>query len=154
MPGASIRDMETRGVAEAALLGAAAGIRSMVPLATLGLTLPRRPLAYGAPVAVASAAELVYDKLPQAGERTAPGPLVARIGAGALAGGIAGYVLGTSMALTGAAGGLAALASTLLSHRARAAAARRVPPLVAALSGDLLAIGVAAVATQRLAHER
>lgn len=144
--------MENRGVAEAALFGMAAGIRSTVPLAALGLTLPRRRL-FGAPLAVAAAAELVYDKLPQAGERTAPGPLSARICAGAIAGGIVARVLGTSIALGAATGGLAALASTFLFHRVRAEAARRMPPLAAAVGGDLLAIGSSAVALRLLAHE-
>ena len=144
--------METRGVGEAALLGMAAGMRSTVPLAALGLTLPRRRL-FGAPLALASAAELVYDKLPRAGERTAPGPLSARIGAGAIAGGIAARVLGASIALGAATGGLAALASTFLFHRVRAEAARRVPPLVAAVGGDLLAIGSSAAALRLLARE-
>ncbi|MGZ3441426.1 MAG: hypothetical protein ACXVDD_18030, partial [Polyangia bacterium] len=108
----------------------------MVPLAALGLTLPRRRL-LGAPIALASAAELVYDKLPQTGERTAPGPLAARIGAGAIAGGIAAHVLGGSIALGAATGGLAALVSTFLFHRLRAEASRRVPPLAAAVGGDL-----------------
>ncbi len=145
--------METRGVAEAALFGAAAGIRSMVPLAALGLTLPRRRL-FGAPLALASAAELVYDKLPQAGARTAPGPLIARIVAGVIAGSIAGRVFGASIVLGAATGGLTALASTFFFHRLRAEAARRIPPLAAAVSGDLLAIGASAVASRRLAHER
>ena len=127
-------------------------MRSTVPLAALGLTLPRRRL-FGAPLALASAAELVYDKLPQAGERTAPGPLSVRIGAGAIAGGIAAHVLGASIALGAATGGLAALASTFLFHRVRTEVARRVPPLAAAVGGDLLAIGSSAVALRLLAHE-
>lgn len=144
--------METHGVAEAALFGMAAGIRTTVPLAALGLTLPRRRL-LGAPLALASAAELVYDKLPQAGERTAPGPLFARIGAGAIAGGIAAHVLGASIALGAATGGLTALASTFFFHRLRAEAARRMPPLAAAVGGDLIAIGSAAAALRLLARE-
>lgn len=144
--------METRGVAEAALLGVAAGMRTMVPLAALGLTLPRRRLV-GAPLALASAAELVFDKLPRAGERTAPGPLAVRVGAGAIAGGIAARALGASVALGAATGAMAALASTFLFHRVRAEAARRVPPLAAAVGGDLLAIGTSAVALRRLARE-
>jgi uncharacterized membrane protein len=116
------------------------------------LTLPRRRL-FGAPLALASAGELVYDKLPQARDRTAPGPLAARIGAGAIAGGIAAHVLDASVALGAATGALAALASTFLFHRVRAEAERRVPPLVAGVGGDVLAIGASAVALRRLAHE-
>jgi uncharacterized membrane protein len=144
--------MKARGVGEAALLGMAAGVRSMVPLAALGLTLPRRRLV-GAPLALASAGELVYDKLPRASERTAPGSLSVRIGAGAIAGGIATHLLGASIALGAATGALAALASTFLFHRVRAEAAKRVPPLAAAVGGDLLAIGSSAVALRLLTHE-
>jgi uncharacterized membrane protein len=121
----------------------------MVPLAALGLTLPRRRLA-GVPLALASTAELVYDKLPQAGERTEPGPLAARISTGAIAGGIAAHVAGASTALGAATGALAALVSTFVFHRARAQAARRVPPLAAGAGGDLLAIGTSAVALRML----
>jgi uncharacterized membrane protein len=145
--------MQTQGVGEAALLGVAAGIRSMVPLAALGLTLPRRRLV-GAPLALASAAELVADKLPRMGERTAPGPLAVRIGAGAIAGGVAAHVLGGTVVLGAATGALAALASTFLFHRVRAAASRRLPPLAAAVGGDVLAIGTAATALRLLQSER
>jgi uncharacterized membrane protein len=145
--------MKTRGVAEAALLGMAAGMRSMVPLAALGLTLPRRRIV-GAPLALASAAELVYDKLPQASERTEPGPLAARLGVGAIAGGIVAHIGGASIALGAATGALAALGSTFLFHRVRSALARRVPPFAAAVGGDLLAIGTATAALRRLRYER
>jgi uncharacterized membrane protein len=145
--------MKLRGVAEAALLGTAAGMRSSVPLAALGLLLPRRRLV-GAPLALASAAELVYDKLPQAGERTAPGPLAARVGVGAVAGGVAAYVADGTIALGAATGALAALASTFLFHRARAAASRHAPPLAAAAVEDLLSIGAATVAVERIGRGR
>jgi uncharacterized membrane protein len=125
----------------------------MVPLAALGLTLPRRRIV-GAPLALASAAELVYDKLPQAGARTEPGPLATRVGVGAIAGGIAAHVAGAPTALGAATGALAAVASTFLFHRVRAEAARRVPPLAAAVSGDLLAIGAATAALRLLRQER
>src|SRR6185312_4093658 len=145
--------MDMHGVAEAAALGIAAGIRSTVPLAALGLTLPRRRL-YGAPLALASAGELVYDKLPQAGARTEPISLTARIVSGAIAGGVAARVLDASIALGASTGAVAALASTFLFRRVRAEAARRVPALVAAISGDLLAIGTSAAATRRLRRAR
>jgi uncharacterized membrane protein len=131
----------------------AAGMRSTVPLAALGLTLPRRRLV-GVPLMLASAAELVYDKLPQASERTAPGPLAARVGAGAIAGGIAAHLVGASTALGAATGALAALASTFLFHRVRAEVARRVPPFAAAVGGDLLAIGTSTAALRLRRRER
>jgi uncharacterized membrane protein len=125
-------------------------MRSMMPLAALGLTLPRRR-AWGAPLALASAGELVFDKLPQAGERTAAGPLTARIGSGAIAGGLVARALGGRTLLGAAAGGLAALASTFLFHRLRALAARRAPR-AAGVGEDLLAAGNTALALRLLAQ--
>ena len=145
--------MDMHGVAEAAALGIAAGSRSTVPLAALSLTLPRRRL-YGAPLALASAAELVYDKLPQAGERTEALSPTARTVSGAIPGGIAAHVLEASIALGASTGAVAALASTFVFHRVRAEAALHVPALVASLSGDLLAIGTSTAATRRLRRAR
>jgi hypothetical protein len=68
----------------------------------------------------------------------------------AIAGGIAAHALGAKTALGAATGALAALASTFLFHRVRAEAARRMPPLAAAICGDLLAIGTATTALRRL----
>jgi uncharacterized membrane protein len=122
-------------------------MRSMMPLAALGWTLPRRRI-LGAPLVLALAAELVYDKLPQASERTAPRPLGARIVAAAVAGGVVARGSRASSALGAVTGALSALASTFLFHRLRARAARRVPPPVAAIGEDLLAIGTATAALQ------
>jgi uncharacterized membrane protein len=124
----------------------------MMPLAAMGLTLPRRWLV-GTPLVLAAAGELVYDKLLRAGERTAPGSLAVRVGAGVIAGGVATHVVGSSIALGAATGALAALASTFLFHRVRAEAARRVPPLATAAFGDLLALGTSAVALRLLTDE-
>lgn len=124
----------------------------MVPAAAIGLGLQHRR-AVAVPLALASAAEIVYDKLPQASARTEPAPLIARITTGAIAGGIVTHLSGASIALGAATGALAALASTFLFHRVRAAAARRVPPLAAAFAGDALAIGTAAVALRLVADE-
>lgn len=145
--------MKTHAIAEAAILGIAAGMRSTVPLAALSLTRRRRRWA-GAPFALASAAELVYDKLPQAKKRTAPASLAARIASGAIAGGIVAHLADEAIALGVATGALAALASTFLSHRARAAAARRVPPLGAAIGEDFIAIGATASALWPLRSAR
>ena len=128
-------------------------MRSMVPLAALGLTLPRRRW-LGAPLALASAAELVYDKLPQAEERTATRPLVARVAVGGIAGGIVAHVAAASVPLGVAVGALAALASTFVSHRLRAGLAQRVPPVVAAVAGDAVAIGASVAVARRLQSAR
>jgi hypothetical protein len=73
---------------------------------------------------------------------------------GVIAGGIAPHVLDASIALGASTGAVAALASTSLFHRVRGEAARHVPALVAAISGDLLAIGTSTAATRRLRRAR
>lgn len=121
----------------------------MMPLAALGLTLPRRRIV-GAPLALASAAELVNDKRPQTGDRSDPGQLSVRLGVGAIAGGLAARAWGASIPLGVATGVLTSLASTFLFHRLRIEAARRVPPNAAAVAEDLLAIGTTAMAVRLL----
>lgn len=84
----------------ALLLGVVAGMRSMMPLAVLALTMSRRPEIVPAaapirwfamlPVAIilglAAIGELVVDKLPSCPNRTALGPFVGRLITGGLAG--------------------------------------------------------------------
>jgi len=141
--------METHVIGEAAILGIAAGMRATVPLAALGLTLPRRRWP-GASLALASAAELGYDKLPQAEKRTAPGPLAARVVSGAIAGSIVARVADEAIAVGAATGALAAFVSAWIFHRGRTAAARHVPPLAAAVAEDLIAIGAVIGVLRRL----
>ncbi|GAA2752690.1 DUF4126 domain-containing protein [Amnibacterium kyonggiense] len=85
--------------ARSALLGVLAGARSMTPLAVLVLN-HHRPSLAGAwqtwpvlrepagrlAIVLAAAGELVVDKLPATPSRTKPGPLLGRIGSGALVG--------------------------------------------------------------------
>jgi uncharacterized membrane protein len=121
-------------------------MRTTAPFVALSLSRPKRRGAR-APAALA-VGELVYDKLPQAGERTAPPSLAARLVAGALAGGLWARALAAPTAVGAATGALAALASTFVFHRLRAEAAARVPPLAAAAAEDLLAIGTSAGAVR------
>lgn len=91
--------------------------------------------------------ELVADKLPRTPSRTKPGPFVARIVLGGLAG--AALVLGSEgSAIAGALmGGLGAVAGTLLGFRARTGLVRvlGVPDYAVALAEDVIAVGAAFV---------
>lgn len=131
----------------AALLGAAGGLRSATPWAALAL---RGRLGGGRrrvmPV-VAAAGELVGDKLPQTPSRTSPPALGGRLVGGAAAGGLVAGPAGALVACGAAAFGAFA------GERARAALGRRtgLPDPLIAVGEDLIAIGVALVATRRLA---
>jgi uncharacterized membrane protein len=140
--------MDKTVIKEACLLGAVAGMRSMMPLAALSLTARKRRWLRGA--SVLSVGELVYDKLPQAKSRTEPAGLIPRMVSGSVAGGLAAWLLRGPIAVGAGVGTLAALASTFLTHRLRAEATRRVPPAVAAVAEDLLAVGVSAGALKAL----
>jgi hypothetical protein len=139
--------MRKAALQQAALLGTAAGMRALVPLAGLGVAYPRRFFRF--PTLVAALGEWIYDKLPQATDRTAPAGLVARAFSGALAGGLSAHVLKRNVAASAIVGGLAALGSTFLFHRLRAAAAERVPAVGAAIGEDLLAVGLTRAALHR-----
>jgi uncharacterized membrane protein len=125
----------------ALLLGAVAGMRSQLPVALLGLAsyrgrfdpgrgwLARRLATSGgvAAAVLASAGELVGDKLPAIPARTRPGPFTGRVGIGALVG-AAVYRDADRSAWHGAvAGAVAAAASTLALAQARRALGRRTP---------------------------
>jgi uncharacterized membrane protein len=135
-------------VAEAALLGTAAGMRSTVPLAALSLVL-RRMRGRRVPIALAVVGELLYDKLPQAASRTAPPVLLARVVVGAVSGGIVRRALGSTAPIGAATGALSALVASLVFHRLRVESARRVSPLAAGFAEDVLAIATAASAVRR-----
>ena len=145
-------------IARAALLGAATGIRSQLPLALLARAASSGTLATGdaapaswlrhpraAGLATFSAAgETVGDKLPFIPARTQPGPLLGRIAFGGLAGAIAMQAQGESAlpgALAGgAAGGLVAVAATKL----RAAGVKRtgLPDVAWGALEDVVTLGV------------
>jgi uncharacterized membrane protein len=140
--------MDRRVIREAFLFGTVAGMRAMMPLAALSLTARKRRWLRGA--GVLSAGELVYDKLPQATSRTEPAGLAPRLISGSVAGGLAAWLLRGPIAIGASVGALTALASTFLWHRLRAEAAQRVPPTVAAVAEDLLAVGISAEALKPL----
>jgi uncharacterized membrane protein/uncharacterized protein (UPF0548 family) len=125
----------------ALLLGAVAGMRSQLPIALLGLEsnrgrfdparswLARRLATPGgvAAAVLASAGELVADKLPVTPARTQPGALTGRVAIGTLVG-AAVYQDANRPAACGAViGAVAAAGSTLALARVRTALGRRTP---------------------------
>ncbi|GGG65894.1 hypothetical protein GCM10011585_04570 [Edaphobacter dinghuensis] len=109
------------------LLGAATGMRTFTPMAVIcwfaytgylpvdGWASWTAKLATAVVFTVLAVSELVADKMPRIPDRTSPGPLMARILLGGLAGGIVaaslngsefeGVILGVGGALVGAFGG-------------------------------------------------
>jgi uncharacterized membrane protein len=89
--------------------------------------------------------ELVLDKQPWIGARTKPGPLIFRLITGGLSGAALGStpgaILGGVGALVGAFGGYQA--------RRRMEANLKVPDIVVALVGDVLAVGGALLVVSR-----
>lgn len=156
-------------LARAALLGAATGIRSQLPLALLARAASRGEIALGeatpAPLAwlrhpkaapltrFSAVGETIGDKLPFVPARSKPGPLLGRVALGGLVGALASQAEGAAVlpgTLVGAAaGGLLAVAATKI----RAAGVKRTglpDPVWGALEdAATLGIGLAAVPTRR-----
>lgn len=128
----------------AALLGAAGGLRTFTPAATLAAR-GRLPLSEHQRRLLNTAAigELIADKLPFTPARTTPLPYLGRVGAGAVCGSV---VAGATGALAGAG---AAAAATLVGYQCRRLASRRMSATLVALLEDAVAIGVANFAVSR-----
>jgi uncharacterized membrane protein len=84
--------------------------------------------------------ELVGDKLPQAPSRLAPAGLGGRLAIASAAGVISARGAGRAWLPAVLVACAAALASAKVGHDARAAAARRIPPLAAAAAEDAVAL--------------
>jgi uncharacterized membrane protein len=138
------------------LLGTIAGLRSMTAPAAVAwgarlgwLRLDGSPLAFLGSAAAAylltglMLAELVGDKLPKTPSRTRPGPFLARIVTGGLAGAALTAGTGGSIAVGAVLGALGAVAGTLGGYRARTGLVRAlgVPDYTVALVEDALALG-------------
>lgn len=147
------------------LLGVAAGMRSMTPMAVVAWAaqlrwpqLQQTSLSFlTAPVTAyiftaCAAIELVFDKLPFTPSRLGAGPLGARIIFGGLAAAAlcaAGHQSIAVGAVVGAVGGIAgAFAGYHVRHYATATL--KAPALLIALVEDALAIGIAIFAATRL----
>ena len=139
-------------------IGVIAGLRSMTPPAVVGwavhlgwLHLSGSRLApMGSTLAVViltifALAELITDKLPFTPNRTAPGPLIARIVTGALCGAALGVAGGGSLGAGVALGAAGAVAGTFGGYQVRRQLVKGagLPDIVVAIAEDLLAVGAA-----------
>lgn len=139
-------------LASSVLLGTATGLRSQAGLAAVLALTPRQRLpgisrsTVVRRVSIAAAvAESAVDKLPVAGERTRPAPLLLRVALGAVASGLfASSLPGAAVVPAAVAGGLAASGAAFAGLQARLALADRLGALRAAVTEDLLALGLAA----------
>ncbi len=140
------RPHDRAALADAALLGAAGGLRTSAPFAALAA---RGRVGHGAgrwALLSAAAGEVVVDKLPQTPARTSPPALAGRLVCASLAGGRLAGPAGAAAA--GASAGLSAFAG----ERGRRALGARtgVPDPLLGAAEDVLAAGAALVATRRL----
>ena len=150
----------------AALLGAVAGLRSMMPLAALAITMSRRPelVPALAPIrwfairavaivfGLAAIGEIIVDKLRRTPNRTALGPFVGRVVSGGIAG-AAVVQLGHINPWIGAGlGVIGAILGTFGAFHARRWLGKTTgirDPYIGALE-DAIAIAVAAAVLARL----
>jgi uncharacterized membrane protein len=144
-------------LAGAALIGTSTGLRSQMGMAVLLNGTPRAQLPallrHRAirPIAVTAAlAELVADKLPSTPPRTEARGLVPRLGLGGLSAGLLARSAGAPPTAAAAVGAGAAVGAAFVGMAARGTLAKRMPPVMAALAEDLVAV-VLAVAALRLA---
>ena len=153
----------------ALLLGVAAGLRSMTPLAVVAWaahawpSVAASPLSFMAarPVAyvftIFAVGELIADKLPFIPSRLKPGPLIARLGSGALCAAVAAIGATASSAdaslllpsLVGAIGGVAGAFAGYHTRRS-VTVSQGLPDLAVALVEDVIAIGLAIFAVSRI----
>jgi uncharacterized membrane protein len=134
------------------LLGCATGLRSQMGFAALVNGIPSsvlpRPLRHrGTRTAALTAAlgELVADKLPNTPARTAPVGLASRLVLGGVTGALVGSVTGAGVVVTTAIGAGTAGVAAFAGLGARRRLTRRLTPITAALTEDVVAAGLAAV---------
>ncbi len=133
-----------------ALAGLATGLRTSTamsavltaaPSTTLPGLLRRRAVRRASWALVVG--ELVADKLPGTPSRTEPGGLSARVVFGGGSGALLARSAGGKVAAAAGIGATAALASAFVGHAARGFLSQRMPPVVAALLEDAVAITLA-----------
>lgn len=146
--------MATPYLVQAALAGAATGLRSTIGVGALvesasgglpavALTTPARVVA-----GLGVGGELIVDKLPTTPSRLEPPGLAARIVLAAVAGAVLARARDRRIAPAALVAAGTAVVSARLGHDLRRLAATRVPPLAAALGEDVVALGVAALAVR------
>ena len=150
----SVASMEKHGIAKAALLRDRRRNALVGPAGSAGPDPSAAAMGGRAARARRGRGAASTTSCREPNDRTERRPLIGRIVSGAIAGGIVARVADASVALGVAIGALAALGSTFYFHRARAEAARRVPPLAAAIGGGFIAVEAARVAMRRLPRAR
>jgi uncharacterized membrane protein len=141
-----------------ALLAAASGARSMAGIAAVARSKaasergsaggPRVVRKFDDLVAntttVLAAFELMADKAPHIPDRIDPGPLLARVVAGAVVGASVARSAGVARREPAIGGALVAFVAAHVSYRLRRALARDLPAFAAGLVEDAVVIGIAA----------
>jgi uncharacterized membrane protein len=146
--------VSAKHLAGAALAGAATGLRSTVGLGALaetgssGLPTPFTMPAARVAAGLAVTGELVVDKLPNTPSRLDPPGLLARVALGSVAGAVIARASERPLLPAAMVGAVAAVVSARVGHDLRQRAARRVPPLAAAVAEDVVAIGFATAAAR------
>jgi uncharacterized membrane protein len=97
--------------------------------------------------AAAAAGELVVDKLPATGSRTAPAPLAARVLTGAAVAAVLARREGRPFAAAVLIGAVAAAAGSVAGWAWRTGTAEAAPPWSGAVAEDALVLTLAALAT-------
>src|SRR5690348_10137045 len=135
------------------LIGLFAGLRSMTPPAMVGwavylgwITLGRRLSLIGSLPAVIilsllAVGEIVFDKLPNTPNRTAPPGLIGRIVTGGLTGACVSIAGGRSVVAGVGLGVLGGVVGCFGGYQVRARLAKSLPDFNVALVEDLIAIG-------------
>lgn len=135
------------------LIGLFAGLRSMTPPAMVGwavylgwITLGRRLSLIGSLPAVIilsllAVGEIVFDKLPNTPNRTAPPGLIGRIVTGGLTGACVSIAGGRSVVAGVGLGVLGGIVGCFGGYQVRARLAKSLPDFNVALVEDLIAIG-------------
>nr|WP_296771496.1 hypothetical protein [Rhodococcus sp. (in: high G+C Gram-positive bacteria)] len=128
-------------------IGKASGFRSSIGIGVGALTwfhgTDHERLAIGGS-AVATAGEIVMDKLPTTPSRLSPPALIGRILAGSGAAFVIARRLGEDPAVPAVIGGLSAVAGSYTGHAYRGWASKRVNPLAAAVVEDVVALALGA----------
>jgi uncharacterized membrane protein len=142
----------------ALLIGFASGLRTMTGLAVLSWTIHlgwldldhTRAARLGSLVGVilltvGAIGEFIGDKLPRTGSRTAVGPLIARMLAGAFCGAVVGVASAQSWQFGAAFGAGGAILGAFSGYYARTGLVRalQTPDVFVAAPEDFLAIGLA-----------
>ena len=137
-------------------IGIVAGLRSLTAPAVVAwaahlnwLNLLGSPLAFMASTAAAvifsvlALGELIADKLPMTGKRTAPAPLVAHIITGGLCGACLCAAAGRALPAGTLLGGIGGVAGAFIGYSIRRRLNLHIKDLVVAVCEDVVAVGLA-----------